>query len=155
MACTSVLTFPIHRSVVQSLSSTRFDSLSSQGGLAMYRIFIVALLLVGLAGPASGGMDEGFAAYERGDIVMALREWRPLAEHGEVDAQILLGFIYTNGQGVPQDYVQAYMWFNLAAASSSTGAITNRGIIAKKMTPAQIAKAEKLANEWAAKHGGS
>jgi TPR repeat protein len=25
-----------------------------------------------------------------------------------------LGALYANGQGVPQDYVQAYLWFNLA-----------------------------------------
>ena len=27
-----------------------------------------------------------------------------------------LGFMYHNGQGVLKDYIQAYMWFNLAAA---------------------------------------
>ncbi|TFH50820.1 MAG: hypothetical protein E4H01_01360 [Lysobacterales bacterium] len=34
-------------------------------------------------------------------------------------AQYNLGFMYQNGRGVPQDYVQAHKWFNLASAHSS------------------------------------
>ncbi len=54
---------------------------------------------------------------------------------------------------VPQDYVQAHMWFNLAASSFPPGedhdiAVKNRDNVAKRMTPAQIAEAEKLAREW-------
>ncbi len=52
-----------------------------------------------------------------GLALTALREWRPLAEQGNASAQNLLGFMYHNGQGVPQDYVQAQMWYNLAASS--------------------------------------
>ncbi len=39
-------------------------------------------------------------------------------------------------QGVPQDYVQAHMWFNLAAATKALDTV------AKRMTPAQIAEAQ-------------
>ena len=39
------------------------------------------------------------------------------------------------------------MWSNIAAASGHKDASTKRDMIAKKMTPAQIAKAEKLASE--------
>ena len=56
-----------------------------------------------------------------------------------------------NGQGVPQDYVQAHKWFNLAAStlSGSDGAeaVKNRDVAAARMTPAQIAEAQKLARE--------
>ncbi len=50
-----------------------------------------------------------------------------------------------------QDYVQAHMWFNLAAAGSPPGedrdrAAKNRGRVAKLMTPAQIAEAQRRAN---------
>ncbi len=45
------------------------------------------------------------------------------------------------------------MWYNLAASRFPPGkdrdrALKNRDIVAKKMTPAQIAEAEKLAREW-------
>jgi uncharacterized protein len=40
------------------------------------------------------------------------------------------------------------MWFNLAAARGIKEAMTNRDKVAKHMTPAQIAEAQKLAREW-------
>ena len=56
--------------------------------------------------------------------------------------------MYDNGEGVPQDYVTAHMWFNLAAASGNKDAVKARDIVAAQMTPAQIAEAQKLAREW-------
>ncbi len=57
------------------------------------------------------------------------------------------------GEGVPQDYVQAHMWYNLAtsrhpAGNSRDQVVKNRDIIAKRMTPADVSKAQKLAREW-------
>jgi hypothetical protein len=49
---------------------------------------------------------------------------------------------------VPQDYVTAHMWFNLAAASGDKTGAEGRDMAAAKMTPAQIAEAQKLAREW-------
>ena len=71
-------------------------------------------------------------------------------------AQFNLGVKYATGQGVPQDYVQAHMWFNLAA-SRSTGemredAVERRDQIANEMTPDQLAEAHRLAREWDAAH---
>jgi uncharacterized protein len=42
------------------------------------------------------------------------------------------------------------MWLNLVAAKGNKDAEKNRGIVAAKMTPAQIAEAQKLAREWKA-----
>ena len=58
--------------------------------------------------------------------------------------------------GVPQDYVQAHMWSNLAA-SRLIGAIRDsliqsRDRVADLMTPDQIAEAQRLAREWDAAH---
>ena len=46
-----------------------------------------------------------------------------------------------------EDYVQAHKWFNLAAAQGAADATKHRDIVAAKMTPAQIAEAQKLASE--------
>jgi hypothetical protein len=74
------------------------------------------------------------------------------AEQGSADAQYNLGVLYANGQGVPQDYVRAYMWYNLAAAHSlGTGdklGADDQDVVARRMTPAQIAEAKKLAQKW-------
>jgi TPR repeat protein len=74
--------------------------------------------------------------------------YRGGAEAGKASAQFSLSFMYEKGQGVPQDYVQAYMWFTLAAAQGTRGAAEWREHIAARMTPAQIAEAQKLAREW-------
>lgn len=89
------------------------------------------------------------------DYTEAMKWYKKAAEQGHADAQYLLGAMYGTGQGVPQDSVLAYMWLSLAASrfSASEGekrgmAVLNGEIIASKMTPAQIAEAERLAREW-------
>ena len=44
------------------------------------------------------------------------------------------------------------MWLNLAALDGLKIAVKNRDIIAKKMTPADVSKAQRLAREWLEKH---
>ncbi len=84
------------------------------------------------------------------DYVAAAAWYRKAAEQGDAVGQLFLGKMFVEGRGVPTDYVQAYMWINLAAAQLDTDAdaVKERDIVAKKMTPAQIAEAQKLAREW-------
>ncbi len=56
--------------------------------------------------------------------------------------------MYAKGQGVPQDYVLAHMWFNLAGAQGDKKARKDRDLAASHMTPDQIAEAQRLAREW-------
>jgi TPR repeat protein len=79
--------------------------------------------------------------------------WRRAADQGFPTAQALLGFAYSFGEGVAQDYVAAHMWMNLAADSLPPGQQRDTAIqmserIAKSMTPQQIAEAQKLARKW-------
>ncbi len=87
------------------------------------------------------------------DYAEAVKWYRKAAYHGHAGAQYNLGIMYGEGLGVPQDYVQAHMWFNLAAAGLPPGevrdsAAKNQDIVAKLMTPAQIAEAQRLAGKW-------
>ncbi len=87
------------------------------------------------------------------DYAKAVKWYRKAAEQGNARAQNNLGLMYGKGLGVPQDYVQAHMWFNIAASRHPLGrdrdtAVKNRDLAASRMTPAQIAEAEKLAQEW-------
>jgi uncharacterized protein len=82
------------------------------------------------------------------DYATAMSWYRKAAERGDAAAKYFLAVMYEYGRGVPQDYVTAHMWFNLAAASGDTDAVIRREMVAAKMTPAQIAEAEKLAREW-------
>ncbi len=73
----------------------------------------------------------------------ATLEDRPLYE---------LGVMYRDGEGVGQDYIQAYMWLNLAVAHNKLPKYMNdaetRDRLEKKMTPDQISKAQRLSREW-------
>ena len=82
------------------------------------------------------------------DYVEAMKWYRRAAEQGYAPAQFNLGNMYNEGHGVPQDYVQAHMWLNLAASQGSDKGRRNRDLAAAKMTPDQIAEAQRLAREW-------
>jgi TPR repeat protein len=78
----------------------------------------------------------------------AAKWFHKAADQGLAEAQTILGAMYVKGQGVAQSYVLAHMWFNLAAAQGDAGALANRDQLARMMTPAQIAEAQRLAQEW-------
>jgi len=90
-------------------------------------ILVVALLVLCSGQSASAGFEEGLEAYLREDYATALKEFRPLAEQGNASAQLALGFIYSDGQGVPQDYKEAVKWYRKAAEQGDEAAQTNLG----------------------------
>ncbi len=77
----------------------------------------------------------------------AAKWFRKAADNGLVEAQTILGLMYVKGQGVAQNYILAHMWFNLPAAQGDAGALVNRDHLARMMTPAQIAEAQRLAQD--------
>ena len=81
----------------------------------------------------------------------AVKRYRLAAEQGDAKAQTMLGAVYFDCS--PQDCVLAYFWFNLAAAAGDRDAANNRDFVAERMTPNQIAEAERLAREWQPKPG--
>src|SRR5437016_1266347 len=87
------------------------------------------LLSLGIALRAWAGFDEGIAAFSRGDYATALREWLPLAQQGDANAQSSLGYMYVMGQGVPQDYALAAMWYRRAADQGDAKAQYNLGVM--------------------------
>jgi len=62
------------------------------------------------------------------------------------------GETYGNGRGVTQDYPQAYKWVNLSASRSQgkihEDSVRDQNLIENILTPAQVAKAQKLSREW-------
>ena len=88
----------------------------------------MALLLWLSAMPGWAGFEEGVRAYKSGDYPAAIREWLPLAQQGDARAQFLLGALYAQGHGVPQDYSAAALWFRRAAEQGHVGAQYNLGV---------------------------
>ena len=64
---------------------------------------------------AAADYESGYAAYWRGDYQTAYREWRPLAEQGDAQAQYNLGMMYESGKGVAGDSAEAVKWHRRAA----------------------------------------
>jgi len=69
------------------------------------------------------------------------------AEQSDLSAQGNLGALYATGTGALKDYVYAHMWGNIAASNGQENGRKMRDIIAKRMTPARIEDAQKLARE--------
>lgn len=82
------------------------------------------------------------------DYTKAAKWYIKSANQGYFKSQLNLALMYAKGQGVPRDDVQSYMWFNVAVASGNNNYTKYRDIIAKDMTPSQIAEAQKLARDW-------
>jgi hypothetical protein len=88
------------------------------------------------------------------DYVRGAMWYRKSADQGDVGAQYDLGGMYERGQGVPQDYVLAYLWLNLAVSNLPDDfMVKKRDEVATKMTPDQLAEAQKMAREWKPKWG--
>ena len=94
-------------------------------------ITILFSLAFGLAitAPANASFDEGIAALETGNYTIALREFRPLAEKGNANAQLGLGLMYAEGKGVAQDYKEAVNWIRKAAMQGDVDAQYRLGAI--------------------------
>ena len=84
------------------------------------------------------------------DFVQAFDWFGKAADQGNAGAQATLGWMYANGQGVAQDDTQALMWSILALARAEDDATRDlaaniRDALAAKMTPDQIAEAQRMA----------
>jgi hypothetical protein len=85
------------------------------------------------------------------DHAKAVRWYRKAAEQGHASAQYNLGVSYQEGEGVPQDYVEAHVWLNIAVSHASSDKrekwVKSRDEVAQKMSRPQIAEAQHRARE--------
>ncbi len=72
--------------------------------------------------------DLAYGAYQRGLYVSAFEKALALAEQGNPRSQMLLGMLYSEGLGVPQDLVEAAGWFELAARGGDAAAQLAAGL---------------------------
>ena len=82
----------------------------------------------------------------------ATPELEELAEWGDATAQHDLGVMYEDGEGFPQNYIEAHKWYSFSEENGSKSGLKFRKIIEKIMTPEQIAEAQKLARKWMKKY---
>ena len=90
------------------------------------RLFCLLALLI-LSANVRADLAAGLDAYRANDYPAALKAFKPLAEKGNADAQVNLGFLYARGHGVPQDYKAAANWYRKAAEQGQSDAQFNLG----------------------------
>jgi TPR repeat protein len=66
------------------------------------------------------------------------------AKQGDAKAQGNLGFMYDNGEGVPQDYAEAVKWYRMAAEQGDASAQYNLALM--------YASGEGLPQDYATAH---
>jgi TPR repeat protein len=133
-------------SVDQPCRGARFARLR-----ALLALLAASCIGVAVAGTAiAGQFEDGAAAYQRGDYEAAYLRWHSIAELGDRNAQYNIARLYYQGKGVPQDLVEAYKWFDIAASRFSAADAKNRDevvkrrdVVAASMTPEEIAEAQK------------
>ncbi|MBT4710161.1 MAG: sel1 repeat family protein [Alphaproteobacteria bacterium] len=85
---------------------------------------------------------------ETPDLSLGAIWYRLAAEQGMSEAQNNLGGLYGAGLGVPQDTIQAYAWFSVAADQGNAAAAENREIAAAGMSPDSLIEARALAADY-------
>jgi len=95
---------------------------------------------------ADESFTKGYEAFKNGDFTTALTLFQPLAEKGDASVQSILGNMYHNGQGVPQDYKTAVKWYTLAAEQGIASAQFNLGHMYEKGDG--VPQDKKIAAKW-------
>ena len=92
-------------------------------------VTLLAISALLCCGAAVAGLKEGYEALARKDYVTAMKEYRPLAERGNAEAQYRVGRMYEFGQGVPQDKAKGIAWVRKAAEQNHADAQQELGVV--------------------------
>ena len=88
--------------------------------------FAAVVLVASLAcGAAPGAEDDPVSSNSTG--YLTVEELLEQAEQGHADAQHFLGLVYANGEGMPEDFGEAMLWFRQAAEQGHAVAQTTLG----------------------------
>ena len=95
--------------------------------LRKYFVSLAAALLLGACAATSPEFDAGMKDFNRGEHLLALGHWQPVADAGDADAQQAIGWLYENGLGVGQDYKTSASWYQKSVDGGHAGAALNLG----------------------------
>ena len=134
--------------ILKSLLLPAYESAAATPRVCVMKLrcIFATLLLFAALGPAYSA-PLGESAYRSGDYPRASRRIGPAAERGDARAQAYLGFMYQYGRGVPQSYVQAYAWCELAEINGNADATLCRDAALESIPDADREKAFRLVVE--------
>ncbi len=91
-------------------------------------VIVLAASTYGSGRSAFADFVDGLAAYDSGQLRDAYDEWLPLAEAGDLQAQVALaGLLQVGGRGVARDLPAAAVWYRRAAERGDPVAQMNLG----------------------------
>ncbi len=104
------------------------------------------------AGSVEGDYNLGLL-YQAGyngqpDFVRAAESFEKAANARDGLSMLALGDLYASGKGLPQNKVQAHMWYDLASAHGVKQGAERMAALEPGMTPQQIAQAQDARNAW-------
>lgn len=99
-----------------------------------------------LSCPARAGLQEGVAAYEAGNLPLAVKEFRAAAETNDASCQYNLAIMYEQGIGVAKDEKEAMLWYRKAAGRGNANAQFNLGVLYENGRGTAVDFAQ--ANQW-------
>jgi len=107
--------------------------------------FAVTLWTLASVLPANAGQfEDAEAAVNTGDYVTALRLLGTLADQDNTYAERLLGIMYIQGRGVPQDYASGMRWMRIAANKGLADAQNWVGILYQRSWGVERNEAEAV-----------
>lgn len=95
---------------------------------------------------ALAGLEEGVAAYQAGDVALAIKEFRTAAEKGDADCQYNLAMMHEQGIGVRKDEKEAVIWYRKSAEQGNSNAQFNLGVLYENGRGTAVDFAQ--ANHW-------
>ena len=99
--------------------------------LGIMRVLLAcAVLQMTVAHTTSAQMtSEALAAWEQGDYSTVMPLLQPLAHQGDANAQLVMGFMYANGLGIPPNNAEAVHWYRRAAKQGHASAQNELGLM--------------------------
>jgi TPR repeat protein len=89
----------------------------------LWPVLIWCLYYAPAAGQEYWNYKTAYDAYDAGEFQLAADIYKRLAKKGDARSQNDLGFLYSVGQGVPQDFKTAALWFHKAAEQGHAPAL--------------------------------
>jgi TPR repeat protein len=89
------------------------------------------------------------------NVAETLKWYGQAAGQGDRYAPFNIGTMYYRGEGVDKDFVKTYYWFDIAKSNGNIKAKKWRDRIAERMTPEQLAAAQKMLEQWRTKTAAS
>src|SRR5262245_23337140 len=102
------------------------------GGRGVCRMFLLAALLVFIAGAVHADFRGAVGDYNSGNYAKALAEFEKLAADGDPLAMNNVGLMYNHGQGTGVDNAKAKQWYERSAKLGNPSAMNNLGVMYEK-----------------------